>query len=471
MKINIIGREKECDLLEKIYHSNESEFVSVCGRRRVGKTFLIREFFEGNIVFTCSGIANDNYAMALRNFTYSLRRYTKDNSLAPHDWLEAFELLIDYLSSLNEERKVIFLDELPWMDTPGSDFISALEHFWNGWACARKDIVLIVCGSATSWMMDHLIHEHGGLYGRLTHQIMLKPLNLKETESYLTHRGFTLSRYEIAECYMIMGGIPYYLRLLDNRLSLSQNIDRLFFNPDGELYDEFNHLYKALFSSSEDYIKVVSALCKKRYGLTRNEIIESTKLKSGKKLTKILSDLETCGFIRKYYDYAKKKTGLIYQMIDFYTLFYFKFVQKSSFQNMQQYSLLQGTSSFYTWAGISFELESLLHVEKIKEKLGISGVQTNVFAWRSKLSEDPCQIDLIIDRGDNTINICEMKFSEGQYEIDKAYEMQLRNKIQTFRSETKTRKSLQLTMVTTFGVKRNSHFGIVTNEILLDDLF
>lgn len=471
MKSNIIGRKNECDLLKRIYESDEAEFLAVCGRRRVGKTFLIREFFEGNIVFTCSGIANSDYKMALRNFTFSLKRYSKDKDFQPCDWLDAFEMLIDYLSSLPEGRKIVFLDELPWMDTPGSDFLSALEHFWNSWASARKDIVLIVCGSATSWMMDHLIHEHGGLYGRLTHQIILKPFDLRESEIYLNKLGFALSRYEIAEYYMIMGGIPYYLRLLDSRLSLTQNIDRLLFNPDGELYDEFNHLYKSLFTSSDDYIKVVSALSKKGYGLTRNDIIEETKLKTGKKLSKILDDLESCGFIRKYYDYQRAKTGFIYQLIDFYTLFYFKFIKKSSFRNLQYWSSIQGKSSFYSWAGITYELLALLHEEEIKEKIGIRGVYTNSFAWRSKKSEDQCQIDLIIDRGDNTINICEMKFSEGQFQIDKNYEMQLRNKLETFRSETKTKKSLQLTMVTAFGIKNNSHSGIVTNEVVLDDLF
>lgn len=475
MKENIIGRNAEKDLFSRIYASGQSEFVAVCGRRRVGKTFLIREYFEEEMVFQSSGIANGNLAAQLKNFYYTLRRYDNTVTAVPKDWIDAFEMLISYLQSLGISRKVVFLDELPWMDTPGGGFVAALEHFWNGWASARRDVVLIVCGSATSWMMDKLINNHGGLYGRLTHRIMLSPFSLAEAEMLLQSRGMNLSRYELAELYMIMGGIPYYLCLLDERLSLAQNVDRLLFNPNGQLYNEFSMLYSSLFNNSEMYVKVVETLNQRGYGMTRDEIAKGSNIKSGKSLTTVLDNLEACGFIRKYVNYGCSVRRSLYQLVDFFTLFYFRFLRESSFRNLQYWTTLQRTPRFYAWAGISFEILAMSHINEIKAKLGIAGVATSIYSWRSKAVDSSkghaAQIDMVMERGDNTINVCEMKFSEGEYTITKDYEAVLRNKIACFMSETKTRKSVQLTFVSSFGLRRNAYSGVVQNEVTLDDLF
>ena len=473
MKENILGREAEKDLLSRIYDSGSSEFIAVCGRRRVGKTFLIREFFEEEMVFQCSGVANAGTQEQLKSFYYTLRRYDKNVSIIPSDWIEAFEMLISYLDSLRQKRKVVFIDELPWMDTSGAHFVSALEHFWNSWASARRDIVLIVCGSATSWMMDKLINNHGGLYGRLTHRIFLSPFTLGEAEKLLISQGVSMSRYEIAEAYMIMGGIPYYLNMIDPRLSLAQNIDRLMFNPNGGLYNEFEILYRSLFNNSESYIKVVECLNAKGYGMTRSEIGETSGIKSGKTLTTILDNLESCGFIRRYNNYGCSERKSLFQLIDFFTLFHFRFMRNSSFRNLQYWTSLQRTPRFYAWAGISFEILSACHINEIKRKLGISGVATNVYSWRGKgeTSDRAVQIDLVIERADNTINICEMKFTEKEFAITKDYDHNLCHKLSTFIEETKTRKSVQLVFVTSCGLLRNMYSGRVQAEVTLDDLF
>ena len=472
---NIIGRKEEKELLARIWQSRQSEFVAVCGRRRIGKTFLVREYFEEQMVFQVSGIANGNTNEQLKNFYYTLRRYDSTVSEIPKDWIDAFELLIRYLSALTLERKVVFLDELPWMDTLGGNFIAALEHFWNGWASTRRDIVLIVCGSATSWMMDKLINNHGGLYGRLTHRIMLKAFSLGEAEQFLQAKGVHLSRYEVTETYMVLGGIPYYLNMLDYRMSLAQNVDRLLFNPNGELYNEFDMLYRSLFSHSEVYVKVVECLNNRGYGMTRSEIVEATGLKSGKMLTTVLANLESCGFIRKYASYGCADRKALYQLVDFFTLFYFRFLRESSFRNLQYWSALQRTPRFYAWAGVSFEILAMEHIAQIKKKLGISGVATSVYSWRSRSAEKEyeraAQIDMVIERADNTINLCEMKFSEGEYVISKDYDKVLRNKIVRFQEETKSRKSIQLTFVTSDGLKKGMYAGIAQNEVVLDDLF
>ena len=384
MKENILGREAEKDLLSRIYDSGSSEFIAVCGRRRVGKTFLVREFFEEEMVFQCAGVANAGTQEQLKSFYHTLRRYDNSVSTMLSDWMDAFEMLISYLESLSQKRKVVFIDELPWMDTPGAHFVSALEHFWNSWTSARRDIVLIVCGSATSWMMDKLINNHGGLYGRLTHSMFLSPFTLAEAEKLLISQGVSMSRHEIAEAYMIMGGIPYYLKMIDPRLSLAQNIDRLMFNPNGGLYNEFETLYRSLFNNSESYIKVVECLNSKGYGMTRSEIAETSGIKSGKTLTTILDYLESCGFIRRYNNYGCSERKSLFQLIDFFTLFHFRFMRDSSFRNRQYWTSLQRTPRFYAWAGISFEILSACHINEIKRKLGISGVATNVYSWRGQ---------------------------------------------------------------------------------------
>lgn len=471
MKANIIGRKAEKETLQRAYDSNESEFIAIYGRRRVGKTFLIREYFDEDIVFQCSGLSQQNTASQLYNFNSTLNRYERTANKPPANWLEAFDRLIAYLEIVPIERKVVFFDELPWMDTPSSDIIPALEHFWNGWASARHDVVLIVCGSATSWMMDKVIHNHGGLYGRLTSRIFLQPFNIMESRLFLEANNIRLSPYEMAECYMILGGIPYYLKALDSRLSLAQNIDRMLFNPNGTLYDEFSHLYAALFRDSEKYVAVVKALSFKGIGLTRTEIIELSEVPSGSKLTKILDNLESCGFVRRYQNYPGISKNGIYQLIDFFTLFYFRFLSKSSFRQLQSWQNIQRTPEFYAWAGYSYEILALTHINDIKSKLGISGVVTNTYSWRKKGNGDTkgAQIDLVIDRQDNTINLCEVKFSEGVLEIDNDYELALRNKIAAFISQTHTHKSIQLTMITTFGCVHNGHYGIVQNEVTLED--
>ncbi len=475
MKENIIGREQEKDLLQLIYASEQAEFVAVYGRLHVGKTFLIREYFENEIVFQVSGLANSPTNNQVKNFYQALKRYNRQLNRLPSDWFECFELLIDYLEQLPHiRRKVIFLDEIPWMDTSGSNFITALEHFWNSRVSSRHDIVLIVSGSTTSWMQDKLISNHGVLGGRLTHQILLSALTLGESKAFLQQKNILFSDYEIAQAYMILGGIPYYLNMFDKRLNLAQNIDRLLFNPNGVLYNEFYNLYRSLFKDSESYIKVIKILNTRGNGLTRQEISELSGIKSGRPLTEVINNLEACGFIHKYQNYGCSVRKTLYQLVDFYTLFYFRFLTDCSFYNMKHWNDIQQTDAFYQWAEISFEMLSTLHIDNIKKRLGIYDVASAVYSWRSSKQAAEyavTQIALVIERGDNTINICEIKFSEDEFTISAAYEKNLRNKINSFSTETKNRKSLQLTMVTTYGLHKNQYAGIVQNEVTLADLF
>lgn len=469
----LIGRLEEQDELRTAYNSEYSEFVAVYGRRRVGKTFLIREAFDYKFTFSHTGLSKKNTKAQLQNFQSSLRSQGMPKAPLPENWLEAFDLLANLLSKSEDKRKVVFIDEMPWMDAPRSSFLTALEHFWNGWASARKDILLIICGSSTSWIINKIIHNHGGLHNRLTYRIQLQPFTLYECEQYARHLHLEMNRKQIMECYMIMGGIPYYWSKLKRGKSLTQNIDRLFFAHNGELRNEFSQLYASLFNHPELYIDIINLLGKKKIGMTRNEIVDSWKKGSNGKLTTILKDLESCGFIRKYHSIGMKNKNAIFQLIDNYTLFYFKFIEDNLINDEHFWAKSHDSPTFATWAGLAFERICLLHARQIKEKLGISGVISSEYAWRlEKTDEHPgTQIDLLIDRNDDVINLCEMKYSKTSFSIDDNYNETLQQRRALFKAETKTTKAIHITMVTSTGLIRNANYFEIQNEVTAEDLF
>ena len=453
--------------------SERSEFVVVYGRRRIGKTFLVRRFFKDNYAFSFVGKHEMGREQQLAEFAKELMRYSH-STFVPQlkNWTEAFDALQRLLETYDiPGKKVVFFDEMPWMDTPKSDFVSALENFWNGWANMRDDIVLVACGSATSWMVDKLLHNQGGLFNRITQKLYLRPFKLSEMEQYLDEKHFGWNRYQIAQCYMILGGIPFYLTLLNPKLSLLSNIDELFFaDAHAMLRTEYNELYSTLFKRPDNYLAVIRMLTERKEGFTRKEISEKTKL-GGAALSKILSDLEQCDFIFSYARYGNAKNNAIYRIKDFYTLFYYKYVNGIDTKDSLRWTHLSSTPQVSSWQGFSFELLCLLHLDEIKKALGIDRILNDASAWRSKQPGQNTQIDLVIERADHNINLCEMKFSSGMYAIDKGYEQKLRECMSIFQAETMTRCSTRITLVTTYGVLQNKHSGIVNDEVVLDDLF
>lgn len=469
MPTTITGRIKELKALKKLAGSKKSEFIAVYGRRRVGKTFLIREAFEGNFTFYVTGMANAGIRQQLSGFTASLQKYFPGRrKKAPADWFEAFLQLEELLEKNKDKRKIVFIDELPWFDTAKSGFIPALEHFWNSWASARKDILLIACGSAASWIINKLIRNTGGLYNRVTQRIKLDPFTLHETELFLNQKGSKYDRYQLVQLYMVTGGIPHYLDQVDVSMSVAQNIDELCFQPNGLLNIEFDQLYSSLFKNSDKHIAIIEALSKKNKGLTREELIKISKLPNSGNTTQLLKELEESGFIRRYIPFERKERNSLYQLSDFYSFFYLKFIKGLPSASRNQWLNGLNGAKQQAWAGYAFEQVCLAHVQQIKSALGISGISTSVSSWMS----DGAQIDLIIDRADRVVNICEMKFSISELTITKTYAEQLKNKIKVFREASGTNKSLFLTIVTTFGVKRNQYaVSLVQDEVTMDSLF
>lgn len=470
----LIGRKKEIQELQQAYASDESKFVAIFGRRRIGKTYLVREVFQENFAFTYSGMAQVSTKEQLKRFYLTLKSCGFKGGAYPNNWIEAFYMLEQYLKGLPKGKKIVFLDELPWMDGPKSSFIPAFENFWNAWASARKDILLIVCGSATSWMVKKILKNRGGLHNRLNNQIHLQPFNLYECELYARSINLPMERQEIMEAYMIFGGIPFYWSLLNKALSLPQNIDTLFFGRTPKLGNEFKELYSSLFKQPEPYLDIITTLAKKKIGMTREEIIANSNLTTNGQLTKYLEDLENCGFIRRYQAMGSKRKNALYQLIDNFTLFYFKFIEGKKYTDINYWSKIQMTPIFTSWCGLAFERICLIHSEQIKKALGISGVITYEYSWTTAANDEHpgAQIDLLIDRSDKTINLCEIKYSDSPYLIDKKYIENLRNKAALFRQLTKTRKGIAMTMITSSGLMKNSYaMNNIHSEVTADDLF
>ncbi|HEY5465363.1 MAG TPA: ATP-binding protein [Hanamia sp.] len=473
---NIVGRVDEKALLQNILKSGEPELIAMYGRRRVGKTFLIRNVFEQQLVFEFSGIHNATLGQQLENFSQIMTAASKSLPLAtPASWLQAFKMLERFLSPLiKSQRTVMFFDEFPWIHTPRSGFMQAFENFWNTWASKQNNLIVVICGSAASWMIQKVINNRGGLHNRVTRKIRLLPFTIEETEVFLRKRKINLDRYQILQLYMVMGGIPHYLKEIRRGESSLQAIDRICFTKDGLLNGEFNNLYQSLFDGAGNHISVIRTLTKKRMGLTRKEIIKICKLTSGGGTTQLLEELSESGFITPYIPFDRTAKDSIYKLMDEYSLFYIKFIENTKSGGKGTWAKFSGLSSWKSWSGIAFESICMKHILQIKKAIGIESVYTETSTWRyrSQKDEQGAQIDLLIDRQDMCINICEIKFSISEYVINKKYAKELESKIKVFRDNTQTRKTLFLTMVTTYGIKNAGNYtGFIQNEITMDQLF
>lgn len=466
----MVGREGELSILNTCLTSEKSEFIALYGRRRVGKTYLIRTLFKDKMLFQLTGLANANMQQQLINFKIAFQeQFTEREDIDPKNWLEAFHLIKQKITSSKVKKKIIFIDELPWLDSTNSFFVQALEHFWNSWASNRTDVFLIVCGSAASWMIQKVINNKGGLHNRLTHRLKIEPFTLKECKQYADTKNLGLNKYQLIQLYMVLGGIPYYWDHVKKGQSASEVINELCFSKNGILKTEFSLIYKSLFNKYDRHEQIIKALASKTKGLTRDEIIKATKMVNGGSISRLLSELEESGFIRKYVPFEKKNRSSLYQLADFYSLFYMKFIQSESSFSKNHWLKLIDSPKHRTWSGYSFEQLCLYHTDEIKKALGISGVETRVSSWKS--FESGTQIDLLIERRDQVINLCEIKFSINEFTITKKYDEELRTKLGNFRAETKTRKAVMLTFISTFGLKQNEYSSNVHKELKMEVFF
>lgn len=464
----IIGRDKQVEQLEKLLDSSKSELVVIYGRRRVGKTFLIRETYKKHTIFEMSGIPDGSYADQLTNFYNEIcsRKKTFAKKKVPKNWLEAFNLLGKYIDSKSGDRKkVLFIDEFPWMYTHKSKFVQLFGHFWNSYCSKRTDLVVVICGSAASFMVNKVMKDPKGLHHRITLPIRLLPFNLYETELFLKSKKIKLDRYSYLQLYMAIGGIPHYLEKIQPGDSVPVAIDRLCFDQNGLLANEFNNIFASLFDNSENHMKIVEALATSQKGITREQLINKSEIRTGGTLTRTIEELSESGFISEYEPYSNTSKDKLYRLTDEYSMFYLKYIRNNKGGN---WKALYTSRSYSSWSGFAFENLCLKHDKQILIGLGINGMDATSSSWRN----DKAQIDLLIDRSDRTINICELKFSENEFTINKAYAESIRNKRKEFTAIMKDRKNVFVTFVTTFGVKSNNHSNkVMDNQVTMDSLF
>lgn len=478
----LIGREAEIKELKRCYHSNSSQFVAIYGRRRVGKTFLVDEVFKNLITFRHAGLSpieqdskKNALAKQLTHFHYSLMTQGMEEKKCPKSWMEAFFMLEKFLQSKDDgkKRQVVFIDELPWMATVRSGFITALEGFWNGWACHRDNFMLVVCGSATSWISDNLINNHGGLYGRLTCEIKLSPFNLKECELFFQKKNIRLSRYDIVQSYMALGGIPYYLDYFETGLSLAQNIDNIFFKKGAKLKDEFDRLFASVFSSPEETKKIIYLLNTRNSGFTLKEISDKTSITQNGALSKLIKSLVSSEFVLPYTPFGKTRREVRYKLIDPFCIFYLRYVQLNKNYNSNFWHENQNTQSVVSWRGYAFEEVCLQHITQIKAALGVQGVASQESSWvvSGDEGEEGTQIDLLINRADRIINLCEMKFYNDEYKVDKSYFMKMNRRVNLLTEHIPRKTVIHTTLITTFGLTYNEYSGVFQKVVTIEDFF
>jgi uncharacterized protein len=475
METPFVGREKEKAILLKALASREPEMVAIVGRRRIGKTFLVRSVYGEQIDVEVAGIQHASNKEQIQNFRLQLKNSLKDAFIPrkTSNWLDTFQLLIECLEKKNKAgRMVVFIDELPWLAAAKSGFLNGLSFFWNSWA-SKKDIVLVICGSAASWMIQKVVEDKGGLHNRITKRIDLQPFNLHETELFFKSRNIFLDRYHILQIYMALGGVPHYLKEVEGGKGAAQNIDQILFAEGAILQNEFDRLYPALFEEAENHVKVIRALAQKRQGMTRQEILAATQLPDGGGTTRILDELDVSGFISSYYPFGKKKKDTFYRLTDEYSLFYIQFMENKG--KLQEGSWLQMNQSqeYKSWSGYTFESICLKHLPQLKKALGISGVYTEASGYISKQEDNKgFQIDLVMDRKDQIINIFEVKFYNTKWSIGKDEAENLKYKKDQFKILTKTTKQVFLSLISTFGINPNiNSVGLVDNDLAMDVLF
>lgn len=473
--MSLVGRKEEIRDLDRYMESGKAEFIAIYGRRRVGKTFLVDNYFSCSYAFFTTGIIGGKRKEEMTVFYQSLKK-AGFKGRKPQTWMDAFSALTEVLEEKKQEgkRRVLFLDELPCFATTGSGFVNALDWFWNSWASKQPDIFMVVCGSATSWIVKNIINNKGGLHNRITHEMHLRPFTLAETSAYLETRGFVWDEISIIQTYMTLGGIPYYLGLLKPDLSIAQNIDKLFFAPMAELKTEYDRLYKSLFKTPEKYIAIIDLLAaNSRTGMTRNEIAMALGSESSGHLSERLDDLVNSDFIRLYNVKDKKisSSNGIYQLVDFYSIFYHSF-GKITTTDTAYWTKMITSHKQSTWWGLAYERLCMAHIPQILSALGVESVHTEYYSWRSKDDETPgAQVDLIIERDDRIINLCEIKYtSSEEYELDAEERQKIANRIASFRKETRTKYGIIPTLITTYGLKKNKHSSFFPQAVTMFDL-
>jgi uncharacterized protein len=472
----MVGRIEELAQLKAFLNSNKSEFITILGRRRIGKTYLIDQAYEHNMCFAVTGIQDEKKKEQLENFNRKLY-FTNKNNYMPitlKNWGEAFFQLRLYLETLPKNKKqVIFLDELPWISTAKSGFLQQLAHLWNDYLSKQKHFILIVCGSASSWIKKNIINDKGGLHNRVTCSINLSPFTLKETKDFFESKKIKFTHNQIAQVYMALGGIPFYLNHFKKGESVPQALERICFADNGPLRNEYSNLYKALFKEASNHEKIVAALATSQKGMLRSEIIAKSKVRDGGPFNRAMDELLACGFIGTLSQFGTIKREEVYRMQDEFSIFYHRFIKKSTKYIPGNWQQQMNMQSFKISQGYLFELLIYRHIELLRKKLRIRNTYCEYSTFYYNVpNTSGLQIDLLIDRNDSVINYCEIKYYTEAIEITKKMYENINSKIEYFKEISKSKKNIQYSLITNLPIKENNYSKeIIDNKVNLDEFF
>lgn len=475
----IVGRVEERRVLSEAAQGDRAALVAIYGRRRVGKTHLVRNHLEplAGTYFEAIGqhaapreVQLDNFKQRLESvfFGHRLPRLT--------DWREALSLLGDGVIAAAERKPtkpvVVFFDELPWLATHRSGLLPAIDYLWNARLSRVPNLVWVLCGSAASFMLDRLINAKGGLHNRITHRLRLEPFRLGEVRELLARRGLRRGTMQALELYMAFGGVPYYLLQVPSGMSASQAIGHVCFGQAGQLRDEFGRLFASLFDDASDHERLVRAAATSRGGMSRDELIAAAGLKSGGRATRWLDELEAAGFLARFVPYGRTTRDASYRLVDEYSLFHLRWIEPapaSSFgaRGTKHWISKASSPAFRAWAGYAFEGICLKHTAQIEKALGIDTMANEVGTWRHVArrgahDDAGAQVDLLFDRPDGIINLCEIKHAAEEFVLTKALAKELVTKAEIFRARTNTKKEVVTTLITTLGLRP----GLWNDEVI-----
>ena len=472
----MIGRKKEIARIKTLLASPRSEFLALTGRRRVGKTFLIDTLLKDHYCFSMTGVQNGNTQTQLVNFSVKLAEYAGYAApQVPENWQMAFLAFKNYLKTLDQNRKwVIFIDELPWVATAKSGFVQLLAHFWNDYLSKESHFILVVCGSATSWISKKILNDPGGLHNRVTENIHLYPFTIAETRDFLRNKGLQPSNQEVAKIYMTLGGVPFYLENLRKGESFPAAIERICFSPNGILHNEYNNLFNALFTNAELHQEIAAALASQSAGMTHTELLKKmNRSQATGSYQRAIEELMVSDFVIELSPFGKKKRGTVYQLVDEFCIFYHRFIKTNRKYSPGIWQQLAESQSYKVWAGYAFEMLCQKHIEAIKQTLGIAAVYTQIYSIQVPATAEAAgfQIDLLIDRKDDSINLCEVKFYNGPFTITKEYYQELLIKKQRFIEYTGTKKQVFVTLISNHGLVDNAYAReVVDAEVSLEEM-
>jgi uncharacterized protein len=477
----IAGRLKEIEQLNEALSSQQAEMIVLYGRRRIGKTFLIEQLYgkQADYFFHTTGIKDGPMKEQLAEFSRQIGdAFYNGASISPQKtWLDTFRELSTAIDNSHPDKKVIlFLDELPWLCTKRSRLLQAIDYYWNRYWKNNPRIKLVLCGSSASWIIRKVINDKGGLHNRLTYQLLLQPFTLAETKEFLKQKNINLSNQQIVQIYMAIGGVPYYLTQVKKGKSATQVIDQLCFQKNALLYDEFNKLFSSLFEDADYYKELIRVIAKKRSGLSLTEIEQNCPgLSSGGTLTTKLKDLEDAAFIKSFMPLGHKRQGKYFKVIDEYCYFYLQWIEpiknelSLDYSENQQWMNIAGTAKYYSWQGYAFELVCYKHLNLIRKSLDIhQGVTISSWRYLPKKLEvkKGAQIDLLFDRKDGVVTLCEIKYTEKPFAIDKTYSENIKQKIMTYREQTRTKKHINVAFISANGLKDNNYSQELVDQVV-----